>query len=86
MLYTSITFLFLFVDFVCLVIVVLFTLNSLKVRNAYSQAIGGPGKREGICSFECYFVLCILGEVVMHVVLILFACSVAFKGPINVMQ
>ena len=84
-LYTSITFLFLFVDFVCLVIVVLFALNSLKVRNAYSQTIGGPGKREGICSFECYFVLCILGEVVMHVVLILFACSVAFTGP-NVMS
>ena len=84
MLYTSITFLFLFVDFVCLVIAVLFALNSLKVRNAYSQAIGGPGKREGIRSFECYFVLCVLGEVVMHVVLILFACSVAFTGPINV--
>ena len=81
MLYTSITFLFLFVDFVCLVIVVLFALNSLKVRNVYSQAIG---KREGICSFECYFVLCVLGEVTMHVLLILFACSVTFKGSINV--
>ena len=84
LLYFSIISFFFFVDFVCLVIVVLFALKSLKVRNAYSQAIGGPGKREGICSFECYFVFCIFGEVAMHVLLILFACSFAFKGQINV--
>ena len=71
---TTASFLF-FVDFVCLVIAVLFTLKSLKVRNAYTQAIGGPGKREGIRSFECYFVFCFLGEVVIHVLMIVFTSS-----------
>ena len=82
-LYFSITSFFFFVDFMCLVIVVLFALKSLKVRNAYSQAIGGPGKREGIRSFECYIVLCVLGEVIMHVLLVLFTCTLALKGHIK---
>ena len=71
---TTASFLF-FLDFVCLVIAVLFALKSLKVRNAYLQAIGGPGKREGIYSFECYFIFCFLGEVVIHVLMIVFTSS-----------
>ena len=71
---TTASFLF-FLDFVCLVIAVLFALKSLKVRNAYLQAIGGPDKREGICSFECYFIFCFLGEVVIHVLMIVFTSS-----------
>ena len=79
---TAASFLF-FVDFVCLVIVVLFALKSLKVRNAYTQAIGGPGKREGICSFECYLVLCVLGEVVIHVLMIVFTSSFTLSATIS---
>ena len=78
---TAASFLF-FVDFVCLVIVVLFALKSLKVRSAYSPAIGGPGKREGIHSFECYFVLCVLGEVVIHVLMIVFTSSFTLSATI----